>query len=380
MTMSSLFEIKSVSKENRGRAGEITTPHGVIKTPAFMAVGTQGTVKALTPDMVKSTGCGVVLSNNFYLTIGPGMEIIKKAGGIHKFMNWPGPVLTDSGGYQVFSLSDIARVSSSGVVFRSPLNGDKISFTPGNVVENQSIIGADIIMPLDECIAFPHSRVEAEKALERTVNWAYKSLEKFESLGRKSLTTSLGQMLFAIIQGGRFRDLREKCARSLVGKAFDGYAVGGVSVGEPRKQVRDTVDFTTSFLPQEKPRYVMGIGGPADIVSAVESGVDMFDCVIPTRHGRNGWLYTSSGRIVIRNAPYRDDFSPVDPKCSCYTCANFTRAYLHHLYRRGEILSMILNSLHNLHFMIELTVKIRESIINGGFNEIKKEIFRQYGE
>ncbi len=377
--MSGKFKVKSVSKENRGRAGEIKTPHGIIKTPAFMAVGTQGTVKALTPDMVESTGCAVVLANNFYLTISPGMEILKKTGGIHKFMNWAGPMLTDSGGYQVFSLSDIARVSSSGVVFRSPLNGDKISFTPENVIENQSIIGADIIMPLDECIAFPHSRVEAEGALKRTIDWADKSLEKFDSLGRKSLTTSLDQMLFAIVQGGMFRDLREKCAGSLVGKDFDGYAIGGVSVGEPRKQVRDTIDFTVPFLPEEKPRYVMGIGDPADIVSAVESGVDMFDCVIPTRHGRSGWLYTSSGRIVIRNSPFRDDFSPVDPECSCYTCKNFTRAYLHHLYRRGEILAMMLNSLHNLHFMVELTVKIRYAVINGGFNEIKEKIFREYG-
>ncbi|MGM0568358.1 MAG: tRNA guanosine(34) transglycosylase Tgt [Elusimicrobiota bacterium] len=376
--MSTNFKIKALSKKSRARAGEFDTPHGKVSTPVFMAVGTQGTVKALTPAMLKEIGCGVVLSNNFYLTLSPGMEIMKKAGGIHKFMGWKGPMLTDSGGYQVFSLSDIADISKEGVCFRSPLNGDKIFFSPEKAILNQSIIGADIIMNLDECIAYPHSEAQAFSSVERTIIWAEKCMKKFKELKRKSLSTSEKQMLFGIVQGASFKHLRKECAEELVKMGFDGYAIGGVSVGEPRRQVSEIVRFTAPLLPEEKPRYVMGIGSPTDIVSAVESGTDMFDCVIPTRHGRNGWLYTSEGRIVIRNAPYKDDFSPPDPECSCYTCRNFTRAYLHHLMRRKEILGMILNSLHNLFFMVELTSKIRKSIIKGGFEEIKGKIHEKY--
>lgn len=372
------FTVLNQSEENKARVGEIITPHGNFKTPAFMVVGTRGTVKALTPRMVKETGCEVVLSNNYYLNFRPGIEIIKKAGGLHSFMGWGGPVLTDSGGYQVFSLSDTVNVKDAGVEFRWPVSGEKRFFTPQGVLESQSIMGGDIIMMLDECIKYPHTYVEAEKAMKRTLNWAYKSKKKFEEIKGKSLTTGLNQQLFGIVQGGSFKELRQKSVSKTVDLDFDGYAVGGVSVGEPRKKVRSMVDFVADKLPEDKPRYVMGLGDPVDIICAVESGVDMFDCVIPTRHGRNGWLYTSTGIIVIKNAPYKDDFKKPDPECCCYTCRNFSRAYLHHLLRNNEILGMILNSLHNLNFMVKLTLKLQESIKNKNFNKIKKKILKYY--
>ncbi len=372
------FEIEKTSGENSSRAGRLYTPHGNVDTPVFMAVGTQATVKALTPDMLRSAGCSIILGNNYHLNLRPTVEVIEKAGGLHSFMGWDGPILTDSGGYQVFSLCDLVRVKDEGVEFASPLNGDRKFFSPEEVVRSQSRLGSDVMMILDECVAWPHTRAKAEKAAERTLRWAIRSREEFEKLNCKSLTTGLSQYLFGIVQGGAFRDLREESARSTVDVGFDGYAIGGVSVGEPRKQVRDTVNFTSSFLPENKPRYVMGLGDPADIVHAVASGADMFDCVIPTRHGRNGWLYTSRGRIVIRNAPYREDFSKPDPDCSCYTCSNFSRAYLHHLFRSRELLGYTLNSLHNLHYMLKLLRRIRESIISGRFEDMKKEILRYY--
>ncbi|MBN2406760.1 MAG: tRNA guanosine(34) transglycosylase Tgt [Elusimicrobia bacterium] len=368
------------SEENAGRSGSVATGHGKFRTPAFMVVGTQGTVKALTPEMIRSTGCEVVLANNYYMNLRPGLDVIKKAGGLHKFMGWDGPVLTDSGGYQVFSLCDMVKIKEDGVRFSSPLNGDKLFFTPADVVRSQSILGSDIMMVLDECVAYPHTRAQAQKALDRTIKWAGESLDEFTKLKKTSLTTGRKQLLFGIIQGGVFEDLRIRAAQETVKMDFDGYAIGGVSVGEPRKKVREIIDLVIKYLPEDKPRYVMGLGDPSDIVYAVESGVDMFDCVIPTRHGRNGWLYTSRGLVVIRNAPYREDFSRLDPECDCYTCANFTKAYLHHLFRSGELLGMMLNSLHNLHFMIQLTSKLRQSISEGGFGELKSRILKYYGK
>lgn len=378
--MNENFKIIAKSSENKGRAGIVKTPHGNFSTPAFMVVGTQGTVKALTPEMVKQTGCEVVLANNYYLNLRPGLDVIKKAGGLHKFMGWDGPLLTDSGGYQVFSLSDIVKVREDGVEFSSIFNGDKLFSTPADVIESQSIMGSDIMMPLDECLPYPHTRIQAEKSVERTLKWAAKSKEKFEKLNGKSTTTGYKQQLFAIIQGGTFRDLREKSATETVKLDFDGYAIGGVSVGEPRKNVKETIDFVSGMLPQEKPRYVMGFGDPADLIYAVETGMDMFDCIIPTRHGRTGWLYTSKGIVAIRNAPFKEDFSRLDTECNCYTCENFTRAYLHHLFRSKEILGSILNSLHNLNFMVELTFKMRVALKNGSFKKLKEVIMRYYGK
>ncbi|MFC2091304.1 tRNA guanosine(34) transglycosylase Tgt [Elusimicrobiota bacterium] len=376
--MSKSFKIKNVSRENQARVAQIDTDHGVISTPVFMTVGTQGTVKALTPEMVSQAGCQIILANNYYLTLRPGVEIIKAAGGLHKFMNWNLPILTDSGGYQVFSLSNAVDVHDEGVEFRSPESGDRFFFSPSDVIRSQSIFGSDIMMPLDECIAYPHTFSQAKRSTERTSRWLSESLEKFEELGRRSLTTGKIQQLFGIVQGGNFPDLREESAKATVGMDLDGYAIGGVSVGEPRIQVKKIIKQVIEFLPADKPRYVMGIGDPSDLIFAVESGVDMFDCVIPTRHGRNGWLYTSKGIVVIRNAPYRDDYSRPDEDCDCYTCQNYTRAYLHHLFRSKEILGLILNSLHNLKFMVKLTFKLKNAVINGGFDEIKEEIGKYY--
>ncbi|MGM0441634.1 MAG: tRNA guanosine(34) transglycosylase Tgt [Elusimicrobiota bacterium] len=372
------FKIKTESKENRARTGVVSTPHGKFNTPAFMVVGTQGTVKALTPDMVKEAGSEILLSNNFYLNLRPGLDIIKKSGGLHKFMGWDGPILTDSGGYQVFSLEDLVKIESDGVEFRSPIDGRKIFFSPGEVVKSQSIIGPDIMMMLDECVSYPSSRGKAKKAMNRTLEWAALSKKKFEELNGKSLTTGLKQQLFGIIQGGSYPELRKESARKTVDMGFDGYAVGGVSVGEPRKKILEIIDFVAKYLPEKKPRYVMGLGDPVTLLKAVERGMDMFDCVIPTRHGRTGWLYTSDGKIVIRNAPYKEDFSKPDPECNCYTCRNFTRAYLNHLYRSNEILSSILNSLHNLNFMVNLLFKIREAIENNNYQALKEEIISKY--
>ncbi|MFC2048895.1 tRNA guanosine(34) transglycosylase Tgt [Elusimicrobiota bacterium] len=372
------FEISYNSKENNARVGIVTTPHGSFTTPAFMAVGTQGTVKGLTPEMIRRAGSEIILGNNYWLTLRPGLEVIKEAGGLHSFMSWYGPILTDSGGYQVFSLSDIAKIRKDGVEFRSQLNGDKFFFSPKSVIRSQSIIGSDIMMPLDDCAKYPASRHEVEKSVERTSLWAEKCKESFLSYGKRSLSTKKEQMLFGIVQGGVYKDLRERSCGEIVKTGFDGYSIGGVSVGEPRNMVRDIISFTSPLLPVDKPKYVMGLGDPADLLHAVETGCDMFDCVIPTRHGRTGWLYTSEGLVVIRNAPYRNDFTPLDRQCSCYTCTNFSRAYLHHIFRSGEILSSILNSLHNLHFMIELTRNLRIAIRNGTFKELKQKIYKSY--
>lgn len=361
-----------------GRVGVLKTPHGEIKTPVFMAVGTAGTVKALTPEMVESTGCQILLGNNYHLNLRPGLQVISEAGGLHKFMNWKKPILTDSGGYQVFSLKGLVRIKEEGVEFSSPLNGERKFFTPESVVESQSIIGSDIAMVLDQCIAYPNTIEEAGRALERTTRWAEKSVKAFDELKRESVTTKKSQMLFGIVQGGSHRKLRELSAAATRKMNFDGLAIGGVSVGEPRNEVREMIEFTAKLLPEDKPRYVMGLGDPADLVYAVESGIDMFDCVIPTRHGRTGWLYTSEGVIVIRNAPYRNDFSKPDPECTCYTCSNYSRAYLHHLFRSREVLAYTLNSLHNLHFIVQSSVNMREALIRGEFSLLKEKILKYY--
>lgn len=378
--MQKKYEILEKSSENNGRIGVVNTPHGSFTTPVFMVVGTQGTVKALTPDMVKESGCEILLSNNYYLNLRPGIEVIRKAGGLHKFMSWKGPILTDSGGYQVFSLSGIVKVRDEGVEFQSPVNGDKMFFTPRGVIRSQSMLGSDIIMPLDECISYPHTHNDAERAMKRTLNWLNESRQEFKKTGCKSITTGKKQQLFGIIQGGVFKDLRKESALKTVEMGFDGYAIGGVSVGEPRNQVRDIIKYVVEFLPEDKPRYVMGFGYPLDLVYAVESGIDMFDCVIPTRHGRNGWLYTSEGILVIKNAPYKDDFSKPDPECDCYTCRNFTRAYLNHLFRSNEILGLVLNSLHNLNYMVKLIFKMRNALKNGKFDGLKKQVLKYYGK
>ncbi len=374
------FEILKKSSENKGRIGVVNTAHGRVTTPVFMVVGTQGTVKGLTPDMIKETGAEILLSNNYYLNLRPGLDIIQQAGGLHKYMAWDRPILTDSGGYQVFSLTTNVKIMENGVEIKSPLNGDNIFFTPGSVIESQNKIGSDIIMPLDECIAYPHTYPQAETAMKRTLSWLSESREEFIRNGGRSNTTGKEQQLFGIIQGGSFKDLRDKSLEETVKMSFDGYAIGGVSVGEPRTKVRDMIKYVAEFMPENKPRYVMGLGDPLDLVYAVEAGIDMFDCVIPTRHGRNGWLYTSNGIIVIRNAPYKNDFSKPDPECDCYTCRNFTKAYLNHLFRSNEILGLILNSLHNLNFMVKLTANMRIALENNSFSSLKDWIIKHYSK
>lgn len=364
-----MFKLIHKDKHSQARLGKIATGHGEIETPCFMPVGTQGTVKSLSPQDLKDAGAEIVLSNAYHLFLRPGTEVIKAAGGLHKFISWPGPILTDSGGYQIFSLALLRKVDDRGAEFQSHIDGYKHFLTPEEVIRIQEDLGSDIIMPLDECVHYPCARDHAEVAMKRTLDWAARSLEA-KSTNR--------QLLFGIIQGATYEDLRRECAERIVELGFDGYAIGGVSVGEPRNLIYNIVASSARFMPEDKPRYLMGVGLPEDILEAVSLGMDMFDCVVPTRYGRNGSAFTSEGKLTIRNAPYTQDFGPLDSKCSCYTCKNFSRAYLRHLFNTEEILGLRLVSLHNVHFYLELIRNIRKAISQGGFAEFKKEFLRNY--
>lgn len=357
-----MFRFEIVKEDGTARLGKLYTPHGVVDTPVFMPVGTQGTVKAMTPDELAALGAQIVLSNTYHLYLRPGEEIIRGAGGLHRFMHWDGPILTDSGGYQVFSLAPLRRFTPEGVVFRSHLDGSEHLFTPEKVVGIQEALGSDIAMVLDECPPYPCSREEARSAVRRTTEWAERSLAAQKN----------GQVLFGIIQGGVYRDLREESARELVALDFPGYAVGGLSVGEPRELMYTVLDWTIPLLPPGKPRYLMGVGTPEDILEAIARGVDMFDCVLPTRLGRHGGALTSGGRLNMRNASHAQDFSPLTEDCGCYTCRNFTRAYIHHLVRAGEILGVRLLTIHNLHFLLQLTAEARAAIKAGRFAALRE--------
>jgi len=371
------FVLSKQNKKNKARLGKLTTPHGLIETPCFMPVGTQGTVKALSPDELVKAKAQIVLSNAYHLFLRPGTKVIKEAGGLHKFMSWPGPILTDSGGYQVFSMALLRKVSDEGVEFQSHIDGLKHSFRPEDVIRIQNDLGSDIMMPLDECVHYPCARDYAEVALKRTVSWGRRSKEYMQV--RKSQTEdSDKQLLFGIVQGATYEDLRKDCAAKMIDLDFEGYAVGGVSVGEPKDLRYNITNFTLELLPKEKPRYIMGVGAPLDIIEAVEAGADMFDCVIPTRYGRNGTAFTSRGKLVIRNSPYIDDFSSLDPLCDCYTCRNFSRSYIRHLFNTEEILGLRLVSLHNVYFYLGLMRRIRESIAADTFPEFKKEFVSNY--
>jgi len=363
------FEIIAEDKNSLARAAVLYTQHGVVETPVFMPVGTQGTVKGLAPFELKEIGIKILLCNTYHLYLRPGVEIIKKAKGLHKFIGWDGAILTDSGGFQIYSLADLAKVTEEGVIFKSHLDGTKIFFTPEEVIKIQRDLGSDIIMCLDWCISYPASYSEVKEAVEITINWA-----------RKSRLIKRESVVFGIIQGGVYKDLREKCSKELVDLDFDGYALGGLSVGEPKVLMYEIVKYCEKFLPKDKPRYLMGIGKPEDLIKCVELGIDMFDCVIPTRNARNGLLYTRYGKLPIKNSIYAEDFSPPDPECNCYTCKNFSRAYLRHLFHAGEILSARLNTYHNLFFYTDLMRKIREAIINGNLAEFKREFFSKYKE
>lgn len=363
------FNLIHKEKHTKARLGKIITAHGEIETPCFMPIGTHATVKGIMPSQLQEAGASIILSNAYHVFLRPGLEIISKAGGLHKFMSWDKPILTDSGGYQVFSLPLFRKVTDEGVEFQSHIDGMKHFFTPEEVVRIQSVLGSDIIMPLDECAHYPCPRDHAKIAMERTIIWAERS---------KKCLKQEHQALFAIIQGATYEDLRKESAKRLVEMGFDGFAIGGVSVGEPSNLIYNTIDFVADLMPQDKPRYVMGIGYPPDLIEAAERGIDMFDCVIPTRYGRNGTAFTSEGKIVIRNSPYADDFRPLDRECSCYCCKTFSRAYLRHLFNAKEMLGLMLLSSHNIYFFVNLMKKVRLAIAEDRLKEFKKEFLSKY--
>ncbi len=358
-----------VSHSEHARLGKLETRRGSVNTPAFMPVGTQATVKAMSPEELKEAGAEIILANTYHLYLRPGHETVRSLGGLHKFMNWHGPVLTDSGGFQVFSLSALRKITDEGVEFRSHLDGSSHYLTPELATGIQHALGSDIVMAFDECTPHPSPREYTEKSLVLTTKWARKCKEVHERL---SVGSGGSPALFGIVQGGMFRDLRERSASEITEIGFDGYAVGGLSVGEPKDIMYEIIDFMGPALPWEKPRYLMGIGDLADVLEAVAAGFDMFDCVMPTRNARNGTLFTSGGRVSIKRTEYKDDPGPLDPECGCYTCRNYSRGYLRHLFMAREILSMRLNTIHNLHFYLEFFRKMREAIRQNRFEEFRQ--------
>ncbi len=362
------FELTHRDSSSKARAGILTTPHGTIDTPVFMPVATRGAIRALTIKDIEEIGFDIILSNTYHLYIRPGTDLLQKADGLHKFIDYHKPILTDSGGFQVFSLSDLCKIFDNGVEFKSHLDGSRHFFSPEKVLDIQKVIGSDIMMVLDQCTHYPATPEIAKEAVDRTVNWAdisYNYWQKEFDIDK--------QALFAIIQGSVYKDLREECAERLLQFDFPGYAIGGLSVGEPKDLYMEMTEVTLKQLPEDKPRYMMGVGSPVEILYAIKHGIDMFDCVMPTRIARNGTIYTSQGRVNIKTSKYAEDFSPLDENCDCYVCRNFSRAYLRHIYRVGEISSLIYNSYHNLFFMKNFLDEIRESIMNGTFIEIYKK-------
>lgn len=367
-----MVEFHILARDGGARAGVLVTPHGEVETPTFMPVGTQGTVKALSQEELEEAGVQIVLANAYHLYLRPGAELIERAGGLHRFMGWERPILTDSGGYQVFSLAALRKVTDEGVRFQSHIDGSYHTFTPENVIEVEHKLKADIIMPLDQPVPYPCSEAEAKAAHKRTLLWAERSVRHHEKLGG-------GSALFGIVQGGVRRDLRRESAEVLSDMGFPGYGIGGLSLGEPKSLTWEMVEVVTSTLPEEGPRHLLGIGLPEDIIEGVARGVDLFDCVVPTRYGRNGTAFTWKGKLVVKNAPYADDLSPLDPDCSCPVCRRYTRAYIRHLFQAEEILGLRLTTLHNIHFFCELMRNIRESILRGEFAEWRKEFYGRYG-
>ncbi|MDD4941750.1 MAG: tRNA guanosine(34) transglycosylase Tgt [Candidatus Omnitrophica bacterium] len=360
---------------SRARLGRLSCAHGDIDTPAFMPVGTQATVKTLSPRDLEECGAQVMLSNAYHLFLRPGLETIKKAGGLHAFMGWHKPILTDSGGYQIFSLAMLRKVTARGVDFQSHLDGFRHFLTPEDVCAVQRDLGSDIVMPLDECVHYPCEKDYAAVAMDRTINWAERSIEAAKGMRAPAGTR---QLLFGIVQGATYEDLRVECAQRMAGLDFDGFAVGGLSVGEPKDLLYSMAEISLSHLPADKARYLMGVGLPEDLFEAVDRGVDMFDCVAPTRYGRNGTAFTSTGKMIVRNASFAHDLGPLDAACSCYTCKNFSRAYLRHLFNAEELLGHRLVSLHNIHFYLEIMRTIRRTIAQDAFSEFKKEFLAKY--
>jgi len=367
------MQFKLIKGNTGPRRGRIDFPRGSIETPAFMPVGTNGTVKAMTPEELKTLGAEIILGNTFHLMQRPGAEIIKKHGDLHDFMHWDKPILTDSGGFQVFSLAKLRKITEQGVSFNSPVDGAKIELTPESSMQVQRDLGSDIVMIFDECTPYPATLEQAQSSMELSLRWAERSKQAHE--GNPSA-------LFAIVQGGMYEDLRERSARTLVSIGFDGYAIGGLSVGEPKDERNKVLQVTTPLLPEDKPRYLMGVGTPEDIVESVRRGIDMFDCVMPTRNARTGFLFTSWGILKIRNSRYKDDTRPVDETCSCYTCQNYSRSYLRHLDKCKEILSSRLNTIHNLHYYQQLMKDIRLAIEEERFDDYVEDFYamRQAGD
>ena len=360
------FEITHICKQSNARCGILHTPHGDVETPIFMPVGTLATVKFLSPEELKDLGAGIVLSNTYHLWLRPGSDIVEKAGGVQKFMNYPGPMLTDSGGFQVFSLADSRKITEEGVTFKSHLDGSKLFMSPEDSIHIQNQIGADIIMSFDECIPYPATYEYAKQSTLRTLRWAKRGKESHQKADK--------QALFGIVQGSSYEDLRKMCAEELVKMDFDGYSIGGTSVGEDKETMYKMIDYAVKYLPEDKPRYLMGVGALNDLLEGISRNVDMFDCVLPTRIARHGTLMTSKGRISIKKAIYKDDFSPLDPNCDCYTCKNYTKAYLNHLYRCEEGFGSRLMSIHNIRFLTKFMEEARRAIKEDRFNDFKNDI------
>ncbi|MGG3957310.1 tRNA guanosine(34) transglycosylase Tgt [Bhargavaea massiliensis] len=365
------YELIKTCKQTGARLGMLHTPHGSFETPMFMPVGTLATVKTLSPEELKEMGAGVILSNTYHLWLRPGHEIVKEAGGLHSFMNWDRGILTDSGGFQVFSLSEFRRIEEEGVYFRNHLNGDKLFLSPEKAMEIQNALGSDIMMAFDECPPYPATHEYMRRSVERTSRWAERCLKAHQRPNE--------QGLFGIVQGGEFEDLRKQSAQDLVSLDFPGYAVGGLSVGEPKEVMNRVLEFTTPLLPANKPRYLMGVGSPDSLIDGAIRGIDMFDCVLPTRIGRNGTVMTSEGRVVIKNAKYARDFTPLDPNCDCYTCRNYTRAYIRHLIKCDETFGIRLTSYHNVYFLIKLMERVRQAIREDRLGDFREQFFEQYG-
>ena len=357
------MKFKVHATDGAARRGTLDLAHGTVETPVFMPVGTYGTVKAMSPAELGQVGASIVLGNTFHLWLRPGLDVIRAHGGLHGFMGWKGPILTDSGGFQVFSLGALRKMSEEGVAFQSPINGDRMFLTPEESMAIQRALDSDIVMVFDECTGYPATQELAAESMRLSMRWAARS---------KAAHEGNANALFGIVQGGMYEDLRDESLEGLARIGFDGYAIGGVSVGEPKEDMARIVAHTAPRLPADRPRYLMGVGTPEDLVEGVSAGIDMFDCVLPTRNARNGWLFTRRGDVKIKNARHRVDTGPLDPDCACYTCRNFSRAYLHHLHRANEILGARLNTVHNLHYYLELMAGLREAIAAGGLAHFRE--------
>lgn len=385
------FELIKKDSATNARVGRITTQRGIINTPVFMPVGTQGTVKAMLPEELKELGVEIILSNTYHLYLRPGHDLIKELGGLHKFMHWDGPILTDSGGYQVFSHAKIRKIKEEGVYFQSHIDGLSHFISPEKAIEIQEALGSDIIMCLDECTPYPSTYEYTLESMELTHRWARRCKERQgqgsgvrgHGLGENSPLVPkplpLAPLLFGIIQGGMFEDLRKRSAEEIVNIGFDGYAIGGLSVGEENELMYKIVDAATPNLPEDKPRYLMGVGTPEDLVECVGRGIDMFDCVMPTRSARNGLLFTSKGKLVIKNSQFANDPKPIDENCGCYTCKNYSLGYLRHVYMANEIIASRLNTIHNLYYYINLMKEIRQAILENRYKEFRKEFYQKRG-